>query len=409
MNLAKVQEEAYPLIELNNLVKMRFINIQEEFYKLVAQTIPLDLTIVKPQSEEILRLFIQLEPLVEDRQSLNTLRLNLKEYLQEGKSISKDLTQFEGDISSIKPQMDQLFVKGSNLATEIEEMQEESYKIFGTALARAKKNSEKMLWAGLLSSIAGVFIGGILSLNVILNWRLTQEKKTLEKEVKVRTQELESFVYTISHDLKSPVVSMQGMASIFLEDYGNKVDEKGRHYLERVMANANYMEELINDLLTLSRVGRKQENPEMADLHEILKEILDIHKEHFKEKIIEVVVQPSLPHFEFERVHLTHLFQNLITNAAKFMGNQPHPRIEVGGREDKGWLEFYVKDNGIGIDPEYHEKIFGIFQRLREVEVEGTGVGLSIVRKIVDTTGGRIWVESQKGEGATFFLRLPQK
>ncbi|MBI3596697.1 MAG: HAMP domain-containing protein [Nitrospirae bacterium] len=233
--------------------------------------------------------------------------------------------------------------------------------------------------------------------------------QNLEDQVKTRTQELEAFVYTISHDLKSPVVSMQGMASMFLEDYGAKVDEKGKHYLERVMANAEYMEKLINDLLTLSRIGRKQENPERGNLHEILQEILDIHKEHFKEKKIEVVIQSTLPHFEFGRGHLAHVLQNLFTNAAKFMGNQSHPRIEVGGKEAEDWVEFYVKDNGIGIDPEYHEKIFGIFQRLKEVEVEGTGVGLSIVKKIVDLAGGKIWVESKKGKGATFFLRLPRK
>jgi signal transduction histidine kinase len=91
------------------------------------------------------------------------------------------------------------------------------------------------------------------------------------------------------------------------------------------------------------------------------------------------------------------------------MGNQPHPRIEIGGRKDGDWSEFYVKDNGIGINPEYHGKIFGMFQRLREVEAEGTGVGLSIVKKIVDMAGGKIWVESQKGKGTTFFVRFPQK
>lgn len=232
---------------------------------------------------------------------------------------------------------------------------------------------------------------------------------SLEKQVKIRTQELESFVYTISHDLKSPVVSMQGMASLFLDKYGDLVDQKGKHFLDRIMANANYMEDLINDLLSLSRIGRQQENPEIVDLYEILKEILDIHKELFNEKGIDIVLHPSLPNFSYERGHLTHLFQNLISNAAKFMGNQAHPRIEIGGREDKEWIEFYVKDNGIGIDPEYFEKIFGVFQRLKEIEVEGTGVGLSIVKKIVEMGGGKIWVESRKGEGTTFFIKCPRK
>ena len=232
--------------------------------------------------------------------------------------------------------------------------------------------------------------------------------QNLENQVKLRTKELEGFVYTVSHDLKSPVVSIQGMASLFLESYGDKVDEKGKHYLERVVANTNFMEQLINDLLTLSRIGRMQENPEMSDVRTVIGEILEVHKERFRAKGIDVVLQSPLPAFVFGRGHLNQLFQNLITNAAKFMGDQARPRIEIGGREMEKEVEFYVKDNGIGIDPAYHEKIFGIFQRLQEVEVEGTGIGLSIVKKIVDLAGGKIRLESQKGQGTTFFVQFPR-
>ena len=231
----------------------------------------------------------------------------------------------------------------------------------------------------------------------------------LEEEVKRRTSELETFVYTVSHDLKSPVVSMQGMATIFLEDHGDKVDEKGKHYLRRITANANYMEELINGLLTLSRVGKKSEKPEMSDAETVVEEIVEIHRDYFKKKGIEIVVQGFLPRFTWERVELRELFQNLITNAAKFMGDQPRPRIEIGGREMERGVEFYVKDNGIGIDPAYQEKIFGVFHRLKDIEVEGTGVGLSIVKKIVDLAGGKIWIESSRGRGATFFIQFPKK
>jgi light-regulated signal transduction histidine kinase (bacteriophytochrome) len=229
----------------------------------------------------------------------------------------------------------------------------------------------------------------------------------LEKEVKLRTQELESVIYTISHDLKSPVVSMQGMASILMEDYSNQFDEKGKHYLQRVIDNANYMEQMIIDLLALSRVGRAQKAPQLAEVQSVVERILDIHREHFARKGIETIIHP-LPHFLFDRTQITEVFQNLITNAVKFMGDQPHPSIEIGGKESGEWVEFYVKDNGIGIEPEYHDKVFGVFQRLKEVEVEGTGVGLSIVKKIVDLAHGKIWIESRKGEGATFFVRFPK-
>lgn len=230
----------------------------------------------------------------------------------------------------------------------------------------------------------------------------------LENAVKLRTQELESVVYTISHDLKSPVISMQGMASIVMEEYGNQLDEKGKYYLQRVIANAHYMEEMIIDLLALSRIGRADHAPKPAEVRAILDKILDLHRERFEKRGIEIIINPGLPQFTFDRTQMTELFQNLITNAAKFMGHQSRPRIEIGGWETGEWVQFYVKDNGIGIDPEYHEKIFGVFQRLKDIEVEGTGVGLSIVKKIVDLAQGKIWVESKKGEGATFFVRFPK-
>lgn len=237
---------------------------------------------------------------------------------------------------------------------------------------------------------------------------LAQAHGHLENEVKLRTQELESVIYTMSHDLKSPVVSMQGMASILMEDYSTQFDEKGKHYIQRIIANANFMEQMIMDLLALSRIGRAHKAPELAEVRSVIENILNLNQERFSEKGIEIVVDPLLPSFQFDRIQITEIFQNLITNAAKFMGDQLHPRIEIGGRESGEWVEFYVKDNGIGIDPEYHDTVFGVFQRLKDVDVEGTGVGLCIVKKIVDLAGGKVRVESRKGEGATFVVRFPR-
>ena len=237
---------------------------------------------------------------------------------------------------------------------------------------------------------------------------LARSHEHLEEQVKVRTAELESFIYTVSHDLKAPVVSMQGMASLLDEDWGEKVDERGRRYIHRIIHNANYMEELITGLLSLSRIGRKQQNTVLADVKEVLAEILEIHQQRFLEKKVQVLIHPSLPSFTFEKMQLTQLFQNLITNGVKFMGDQSSPKVEIGGEEKREWVEFYVRDNGIGIDPAYHSKIFGLFQRLKDVEVEGTGVGLSIVKKIVDLAGGKIRIESAKGKGTTFFIVLPK-
>ena len=238
---------------------------------------------------------------------------------------------------------------------------------------------------------------------------LARSHEHLEDEVKARTAELEAFIYTVSHDLKSPVVSMNGMASMLKEEYGGQVDETARHYIDRIIGNANYMEELIQGLLALSRIGRMQERRELVEAKELIQNVLEILHGQLTKQNISVTVQSPLPHFMFNPIQLAQIFQNLISNATKFMGDQPHPQIEIGGRESEDEVEFYVKDNGIGIDPAYHDKIFAIFQRLHDVKVEGTGVGLPIVKKIVDLNGGRIWVESEKGNGATFFIRLPKK
>ncbi len=238
---------------------------------------------------------------------------------------------------------------------------------------------------------------------------LARSHEHLEEQVKARTAELESFIYTVSHDLKSPVVSMNGMAGMMKEEYGQQLDENARHYLDRIIGNANYMEELIQGLLTLSRIGKMQERLEPIEVKDVIQNVLEILHNQLTQHNITVAVQSPLPHFMFNPVQLAQIFQNLISNATKFMGDQPHPKIEIGGRESEGGVAFYVKDNGIGIDPAYHEKIFAIFQRLQDVKVEGTGVGLPIVKKIVDLNGGKLWVESEKGKGATFFVWLPRK
>lgn len=250
--------------------------------------------------------------------------------------------------------------------------------------------------------IAGENVGRVWSFRDITERK--QASQALENEVKT----LESFVYTVSHDLKSPVVSMYGMASLLKEELGSHLTDQTRHYIDRIIFNASYMEKLILDLLELSRVGKKQQVEKWVEAEEVIREILKMNKESFQEKKVEVVVHSPFPRFTLEHIQLSQLFQNLITNAAKFMGDQSAARIEIGGRAMEKGVEFFVRDNGIGIDPVYHEKIFDIFHRLNEVEVEGTGVGMAIVKKVVNLNHGKIRLESQKGNGATFFVWLPQ-
>lgn len=245
-------------------------------------------------------------------------------------------------------------------------------------------------------------VGAVVTFLDITERKEAREK--LDNEVKM----LESFVYTVSHDLKAPVVSMHGMASVLKEECGEELSIKAKHYIERIISNADQMERLILDLLELSRVGRRGQLGTRVKAREVIIEILRSNKEFLQEKKIAVALQSPFPDFTLGETELTQLFQNLITNAAKFMGNQADPRIAIGGKVVGKGVEFFVKDNGIGIDPTYHEKIFELFHRLQDLETDGTGVGLAIVKKIIMCNRGKIRLESKKGEGSAFFFWLPQ-
>lgn len=248
-------------------------------------------------------------------------------------------------------------------------------------------------------------LGRILKESEAKNRQLEEANKAINESKK----ELESFVYTASHDLKAPAVSIHGMATILMEDYGDKLDDQGKHYLNRLMSNAGFMEQLIVDLLEFSRVGRREQQAVDLPGDKVIQEVLDQCYDLARRRNVQMQIHSPLPTVNFDPTRLTQIFLNLITNAIKFMGDQKEPRVEIGGSRQEGFVEFYVKDNGIGIDPQYQNLVFGVFQRLKEVDVEGTGIGLAIVKKILDLAGGKIWFESKKGEGTTFFFRIPQK
>ncbi len=221
-----------------------------------------------------------------------------------------------------------------------------------------------------------------------------------------RNAELDSFVYSVSHDLKAPLVTIQGMAGVLVEDFAPHLPPEGRHYVERIQANTQQMDHLILDLLTLSRIGREAHASERVHLAELIDEVVAGFAEPISARGIKVS-QRDLGTLWGVRVQLEQVFSNLLGNAVKYLGDTPSPAIEIGSVERGAFVECYVTDNGIGIDPAYHDKVFEIFQRLKEVEAPGTGVGLAIVKKIVEGAGGRIWVESAPGQGATFRFTWP--
>lgn len=236
------------------------------------------------------------------------------------------------------------------------------------------------------------------------------ERARLTEELRKKNEELENFVYVVSHDLKSPIVSIQGFSSILLSEYSEKLGEEGERYLERISDNSSRMQVLISDLLTLSRLGRVTGSFKDASSIEIVKRVCLNLKHRLKKSNVEISISSDLPVIHCDEERIYQVFENLLTNAIKFMGDTENREIEVGYKDKEDFHEFYVKDNGIGIDEKYHRKIFEIFQMLKEIEdKEGTGAGLVIVEKIIKSHGGRVWVESEKGKGATFYFTLPKK
>lgn len=235
------------------------------------------------------------------------------------------------------------------------------------------------------------------------------EKKSFEKRLKDAKEELENFVYTISHDLKSPVVSIEGYVSILFDKYSSALDEKGRHYLNRIEWNVQRMGQLLCSLLELSRIGRVIGQKKEAKSKDIVAQTVKALQGVIDKSGVTIEVQEDIPSIICDYQRLNQVFLNLISNAIKFMGDQPDPLVRIGCRDTGDMYEFFVKDNGIGIDKKYHEKIFGLFQRLEDLkDVEGTGAGLTISKRIIEHHGGRIWVESECGQGAVFYFTLPK-
>ncbi len=239
-------------------------------------------------------------------------------------------------------------------------------------------------------------------------------------ELASSNQELDDFAYIASHDLKEPLRGIHNYAGFLIEDHGDRLGDDGRAKLETVKRLAQRLEGLINSLLTFSRVGRVELAVQETDLNQILAEILDSLAITLKEKGVEVRIPKRLPSLRCDQVRIAEVFRNLITNAIKY-NDKPTKWVEIGacadgeprgsGKFRPGEAAFYVRDNGIGIQEKHFETVFQIFKRLhsRDRYGEGTGAGLTIVKKIVERHGGRIWVDSKTGEGATFYFTLACK
>jgi len=244
--------------------------------------------------------------------------------------------------------------------------------------------------------------------------RAEAEREILISELETKNAELTQFAYTVSHDLKSPLVTITGYLGYIEHDAVSGNIERLRNDTHRIREAANKMQKLLTELLELSRIGRMMNEPEEVPFMDIVNEALNLVHGQLESHHITVQIlspqgaQPNLPIVHGDRQRLTEVLQNLIDNATKYMGDQTDPRIEIGqeGEED-GKPIFFVKDNGMGIAPEYHDRIFGLFNKLN-AQSEGTGIGLTLVKRIIEVHGGRIWVQSEVGKGSTFYFTLPR-
>jgi PAS domain S-box-containing protein len=241
----------------------------------------------------------------------------------------------------------------------------------------------------------------IRKLNAELNLKLA--------ELATVNRELESFSYSVSHDLRAPLRHVDGFTRILKDEYALAIPEEGRRYLDRVLEAANHMGHLVDDLLNLARIGRHEMVKQPVNLATLLRQSLAELPEEAENRDIEWRIEP-LPEMDCDPGLLKLVFINLLSNAAKFTRGRQAAVIEVGTREIDGITALFVRDNGVGFDPKYADKLFGVFQRLHKQEdFEGTGIGLATVQRIIKRHGGEIWAESELGHGATFTFTLASR
>jgi signal transduction histidine kinase len=239
-------------------------------------------------------------------------------------------------------------------------------------------------------------------LNEVLELRVTERTAQL-KEV---NKELESFTYSVAHDLRAPLRHVAGFSGILVEEFSSSLDPQAQSYLQRIQEGTRKMGVLVDELLSLSRVGRQELNLQQAGLNSIVKEVLEILQPEIEGRQVEWKIA-DLPFVECDRTLLKQVFQNLISNALKYSCPRPLAIIEIGQTQKNGHPAFFVRDNGVGFNIKYADKLFGVFQRLhRSEDFEGTGVGLATVARIIKKHQGKVWAEAELDKGATFYFTI---
>jgi PAS domain S-box-containing protein len=236
--------------------------------------------------------------------------------------------------------------------------------------------------------------------------KLNEELQLNLAQLEATNKELESFSYSVSHDLRAPLRALSGYSQMIAEDYGESLDEEARRLLGNIHQNAKKMGVLIDDLLGFSRLGRKEVEKEMVNMHAMMETILNDLQPLPINTVIKVnALPPAFADYSL----LRQVWINLVSNAIKYSSKKPEPVVEIGSQAAEAETVYLVRDNGAGFNMQYAEKLFGVFQRLHNPnEFQGTGIGLAIVQRIIAKHGGRVWAEGKVDQGATFYFTLPK-
>ncbi|NEV94005.1 GHKL domain-containing protein [Psychroflexus sp. YR1-1] len=233
------------------------------------------------------------------------------------------------------------------------------------------------------------------------------EKEKKEAQLRAANHELESFSYSVSHDLRTPLRAIYGFSQVLLEDFVHQMDEEAQTLFAEIIENTRKMGDLIDNLLEYARINKQNVFQTKIDVQELVETLVQELKQLYPERHISVSLK-KLPEMQGDHNMIKQVFSNLLSNSFKYTGKKEKSVIEVGSYTEQDEIVYFVKDNGAGFDERYYNKLFGVFQRLHSsTEFEGTGVGLAIVEKIVHKHQGRVWAEGKLGEGACFFISFP--
>lgn len=251
----------------------------------------------------------------------------------------------------------------------------------------------------------------VVGLNSVIdeleNYMLLLKKSNVE--LAYANKELDSFSYSVSHDLRAPLRAINGYSQVLMEDYSNKLDEEGKQTIKIITKNAIKMDALIDDLLSFSRIGKQDLKKITLNMSNIVDSVISEFTNEKQKNNLEFIVKP-LENVEGDNSMIKQVFTNLISNAIKYSGKKEKAVVEIGSYKEKENMVYYVKDNGVGFDMKYYKKLFGVFQRLHSTaDFEGTGVGVALVQRIIKKHSGEVWAEAEVNVGATFYFSIPIK